>query len=242
MLGKIKNIYRKELFLLSVLAVITNPLYILRNGLYKTISSMASQVTGNVLDFGCGSKPYESIFKNAQSYVGIEIKDICLDKEYNKADCFYEGDVLPFSSDSFDSIVSFEVFEHVPNINKMFVELRRVLKPGGKLLFTMPFAWDEHEIPHDYVRYTKYGITKILEENGFDILTVKKTTTYFLTVCQMFIAYFHKNLGPKNIFLAILFQFFIIFPLTLLSLFFNLILPKREEYFCNVVVLCRKPK
>lgn len=47
---------------------------------------------------------------------------------------------LSFSSDEFDYILSFDVFEHVPDYAKGFAECFRCLKPGGKLLFTVPFT------------------------------------------------------------------------------------------------------
>jgi len=46
---------------------------------------------------------------------------------------------LTFRSNSFDQILSFDVFEHVPDYEKGFAECFRCLKPGGALLFSVPF-------------------------------------------------------------------------------------------------------
>jgi SAM-dependent methyltransferase len=240
MLKKIKKNIRHKLFLTSPISIIINPFYIIRNGLYKSISSIAPSVKGEILDFGCGSKPYESLFVNAKAYIGVDIKASGHDHLDSKIDFFYDGAHLPFPDESFDAIVCFEVLEHVFNINEILTELNRVLKPNGKLLFSIPFAWDEHEIPYDFARYTSYGIRHILEKNNFEVIALEKTTTYFLAVSQMFIAYLSQHVLPKNKILSALFQGVIVFPLTSICLLFNYLLPKRYEFFCNCVILSRK--
>ena len=52
---------------------------------------------------------------------------------------------LSFESDSFDIIVSQDVFEHVPDIDAAFREAFRVLKKGGILLLSVPFFWDKEK-------------------------------------------------------------------------------------------------
>lgn len=46
---------------------------------------------------------------------------------------------LSFSDGSFDTVVSSDVFEHVPDIGRALSECRRVLRPGGRMLATFPF-------------------------------------------------------------------------------------------------------
>ena len=217
-----------------------NPLYIIRNGLFKAISKVAPSIRGDVLDFGCGSKPYEALFTNAHSYVGVDIEASGHSHRDSKIDFFYDGKTLPFPDSHFDAVVCFEVLEHVFNIEEVLAEIRRVLKPGGQLLVSIPFAWDEHEIPYDFARYTSYGITHVFEKNGFAVIELNKTTTYVLAVCQMFIAYVVQYALPKGLILRRTLRLIITFPLNLLSLFLNALLPKRYEYFCNSVVLSRK--
>lgn len=47
---------------------------------------------------------------------------------------------LTFSSDVFDAVMSFDVLEHIPDFRQAFAEVLRVLKPGGKFIWTAPFA------------------------------------------------------------------------------------------------------
>ena len=240
MLKRIKERIRREHFLTSGLGVLTSSIYIVRKGLYTSILRLAPKIEGNVLDFGCGSKPYESLFTNAKSYVGVDIKISGHDHKDSKVDFYYDGKTLLFPDNHFDSIVSFEVFEHIFNLDTVLTELRRVLKPGGHIIITIPFAWEEHEIPYDFARYTTYGIKHIFEKNKFDVLEIIKTTTYILTISQIFISYLAQYVSPKGPILGRVFQFFVIFPITTIALLINFLLPKRYEYFCNSVILCSK--
>jgi SAM-dependent methyltransferase len=240
-LSKVKSRLRREQYLTSPLSIVTSPIYFIRNGLYRTIQGLAPRIEGDILDFGCGSKPYESLFTKAASYVGVDIEVSGHDHATSKIDVYYDGKHLPFVNDRFDAVVAFEVLEHVFNIDEVISEMRRVLKPGGHMLISIPFAWDEHEAPYDFSRYTSYGIKHIHERNGFETLEVKKTTTYVAAVCQMFLAYLSQHVSPKNRVLSKCFQISVIFPLNLAALSLNFILPRRYEYFCNSVVLARKP-
>jgi SAM-dependent methyltransferase len=231
---------RREQFLCSPLAMVVNNAYIIRRGLYKGILGVSPRIAGNILDFGCGSKPYESLFINASSYTGVDIEVSGHNHACSRVDVYYDGNTLPFPDAHFDAVVSFEVFEHVFNIDEAMSEIRRVLKPGGQLLITVPFAWDEHEAPYDFARYTSFGIRHVLERNQFEVMEIKKTTTYVLALCQMGIAYLSQHVFPRRKPLSIIFQLLVTFPLNLGSLLLNAVLPRRYEYFCNSVVLSKK--
>jgi hypothetical protein len=69
----IKQKAKEQEFLINRLSLIVNPVYILRKGLVKAIERNSNFVTGVVLDFGCGSKPYVALFKSAESYIGVDI-------------------------------------------------------------------------------------------------------------------------------------------------------------------------
>ena len=242
----IKKRFKKELFFTSYLSIIINPSHIIRNGLFKNIGKYAPIIEGSILDLGCGSKPYESLFKNCSKYTGVDIEisgpNHEVDKfgKNSKVDYFYDGKSLPFEDNSFDAVISFEVFEHIFNIDEVVKEINRVLKPGGKLLVSMPFAWNEHEEPYDFARYTSFGIKHILKKQDFLIKNIEKTTTFFLAIMQNLIAYLSNHVLPKGKIFGKISQILIIFPLTLLSIILNKILPKRYEYFCNTLVYAIK--
>lgn len=240
--NKLKIILRREDFLTTSFSILISPIYIIRRGLYKEISRMAPKVAGDILDFGCGQKPYKTCFLNASTYVGVDIEVSGHNHEDSKVDCFYDGKVLPFPDNSFDSVVCFEVLEHVFNVDEVLCEISRVLKPDGIFLGTMPFIWEEHEAPYDFARYTSYGLLHIFKKNNFKVLELVKSTTSILAIGQLLVNYIANNLLPHGRMLGRFSQLLIIFPLNLSILLINCIFPKRYTLFCNLVVLCKNLK
>ena len=238
-LEKLRARIRRESFHPTLLSAIFSPTYITRRELFRAIQNLAPSVSGAVLDFGCGSKPYEFLFSEAESYFGVDLEGTGHDHVDSKVDLFYDGKLLPFSDEAFDAVVSFEVFEHVFNLADILPEIRRVTKPTGTLLISIPFAWHEHEQPYDFARYTSFGIAHILSTSGYEVVKVKKTTTHILATFQMFIAYL-TLIGPRSRFVRAIRQVCFIFPCTALAYLLNSLLPKRDEYFCNLVVLAKK--
>src|SRR5690606_22363204 len=195
---------------------------------------------GKLLDFGCGSKPYKALF-TVSEYVGTDIEVSGHDHRHEAIDVYYDGKTLPFADESFDSVFSSEDFEHVFNLSQILGELRRVLKPGGHMLFTVPFVWDEHEIPYDFARYTSFGLKHILQEKGFVVVQEKKTTSYVSTLCQMWAAYVYQHIFPKHKILRIALTPLFITPITLSGLLFSAILPRNANFFHNNVMVVQKP-
>src|SRR6476646_7017983 len=123
---------------------ITQANFLIRNRLPRNIKVLAPRLTGKMMDFGCGQKPYRSLF-SVDDYVGVDFENPGHPHLNESIDVFYDGKTLPFLDGQFDSIFSSEVFEHVFNIDDILKELNRVLKINGLILITCPFAFCEHE-------------------------------------------------------------------------------------------------
>ena len=208
---KIWSIYFREMHAPSLLSIFINPFFFARRGLFKHVQDLAPQITGKTLDVGCGSKPYESLYDSSE-YIGLEY-DTPENRSIKKADFFYDGTNFPFEDNSFDSAVLNQVFEHVFNPNSFLDEVSRILKKDGKLFLTIPFAWDEHEQPVDYARYSSFGIKSILEKHGFEILEQRKSVQDIIVIFQLLILYIFKKLVTKNGLLNQLMILFLISPL-----------------------------
>jgi len=219
-----------------------HPYYFIRKGLLNKIKQYAHYMRGDVLDFGCGVKPYRTLFTVAKSYTGVDYENPGHSHLNEQIDIYYDGETLPFAANSFDSIFSSEVFEHVFNLEEILPEMNRVLKPGGHLLITCPFVWPEHEKPHDFARYTLFALRSRLEAAGFTIEVLDKSGNFFTAVCQLRIAFFHDVILPKLTFPVLIkaTRFFILPFLNTAALLFNKILPGNQDMYLSNIVVAKK--
>ena len=181
----LKNFFYNEFSNPSFIGIFINPFYFIKKGLYDSIKKNSNFIKGDILDIGCGSKPYEKIFKKKEKYIGIDIKDSSHNHKNSKVDIYYDGRNIPFEDNSFESVVCFEVLEHIKNPEFTLTEINRVLKGNGNLLLTMPFAWFEHELPNDYQRYTENGLKNLILKNGFTINNIQKSNSAIEAIMQI---------------------------------------------------------
>jgi SAM-dependent methyltransferase len=131
----------------------------------RSIALLAPQLTGELLDVGCGQQPYVSYFRH------VERKRACdFNVDRGEVDFACPADHIPLPDASLDSVLCTEVLEHVPDPRAVWQEFARVLKPGGKVLLTTPMYWPSHEDPHDFFRHTQFGLRRMAEEAGFEVL------------------------------------------------------------------------
>lgn len=221
---------------------ITYPAYLSRNRLLKAISRHIPALKGNLMDFGCGSKPYRSLF-TVDQYIGVDYDNPGHPHINEQIDVFYDGKSIPFTAAHFDAIFCSEVFEHIFNLEDILPELNRVLKPGGKMLITCPFAICEHEVPHDFARYSSYAIKFLLEKHGFTIIQQDKTGNSTETVFQLWIMFIHQHITPvvrKIPIVRSVFRFITYTSLNCCAVLLSKILPEGKDLYLNNVVLCEK--
>jgi len=233
-----RNYYRRKQFFPTGIGIFINPFYFARKGLAKHISELAVHVTGRTLDVGCGSKPYAQLYRS-EEYVGLEI-DTPQNRAGKKADHFYDGKLFPFADSTFDSLVANEVFEHVFNPDQFLDEAFRVLKPGGMTLLTLPFVWDEHEQPHDFARYSSFGIRALLEKHGFEIVEQRKSTDDIRVIFQLLNAYIYKMTVTKNAWVNLLTTLLLMAPINILGELLRLITPRNPDLYLDNIVLAKK--
>lgn len=233
------DIYNKENFNPGLIGLFINPFYFSRKGLYKKIKSLATELEGKLLDFGCGSKPYKELF-SVKEYIGVDVEKSGHSHEAEEIDVYYDGKSLPFEDESFDSIFSSEVFEHIFNLSEIITELHRVLKPGGKMLVTVPLVWDEHEAPFDFGRYTSFGIKSLLESKGLKVIKFSKSTTYIQTLFQLVILYSYRIFEKQNKYVRLLLLVPFVFPLNLFGSFLSLVLPNRDQLYVDNILIVQK--
>lgn len=170
----------------------------------------------------------------------VDIENPGHDHTDEDIDIYYDGRNFPFPDQVFDSVITNQVFEHVFNPDEFLCEIARVLKPGGHLLLTVPFVWDEHEQPYDYARYSSFGIKHVLEKNGFSVISHKKSCSDIRAVFQIFSLYIYKSFYTKNRVLNTLGTVILISPITIMGAILNLFFPKSTDMFLDNVVLAKK--
>jgi SAM-dependent methyltransferase len=236
--SRLRAWYQREQFDPDIAGVFVNPFYLARRGLWREISACAPDLRGRLLDVGCGRKPYRGLFA-VDEYVGLEI-DSPTARARGHADYFYDGKRFPFENESFDAIICNQVLEHVFNPTEFLGEIRRVLRPGGKLLLTVPFVWDEHEQPYDYARYSSFGLSHLLQQNGFNIRRQGKTLADFSVIAQLVNAYAFKCLRTRSAALNVLLTAIFMAPVSLAGRALGWILPNNADLFLDSIVLAEK--
>lgn len=222
----------------GLVGLCVNPFYHARRGLYQAIATVSPQLDGSLLDVGCGGKPYEALFR-VDEYVGLEI-DTPENRLKNKANFFYDGDTFPFPEQTFDAVLCNQVLEHVFNPEKFLAEIHRVLKPGGIMLLTVPFVWDEHQQPWDYARYSSFGLKSLLEKNGFKVLAQHKINADVRVLFQLVNAYLFKVLWTKWPVINLLICMMAMAPFNILGALLYRFLPGNPDLYLDQLAVVRK--
>jgi len=126
---------------------------------------------GSVLDLGAGTKPYAPLYELCfDDCVAVDVGSSPHD--IGGVDVIADAAGLPFHDATFDCIICTEVLEHCPEPWLVLHEMRRVLKPDGRVYLTTPFLVALHEMPHDYFRFTPSALRGMSEDAGFECCSV----------------------------------------------------------------------
>lgn len=132
-----------------------------------------------VLDAGAGEAPYKELFAHAD-YESADFEQV--DKPYARSTYVCDLAEIPVEDGRFDAIVFNQVMEHLPEPGAVLSEFARVLKPGGRVIYSGPLFYEEHEQPYDFYRYTQYGLRHLFEKAGFVVDELRWLEGYFGTV------------------------------------------------------------
>jgi SAM-dependent methyltransferase len=134
-----------------------------------------------LLDLGCGNKPYRKHYPQGEA-VGADVSQSSL----GCVDVIIEpGSPLPFADATFQTILCTQVLEHVDDPHLLISEAARLLRPEGKMILTVPFIWELHERPHDFLRFSEYWLSKYLSEAGFELELLERQGGDLATVGQL---------------------------------------------------------
>ncbi len=131
-----------------------------------------------VLDAGAGEGQYRDHFARHR-YCGVDLAVGDAGWDYSRLDALADLTALPFRTAVFDAAVHIVTIEHLREPAAALAEIARSLAPGGMLLIAAPHEWEVHQAPHDYFRYTRYGLQYLLEKSGFEVREMRAAGGYF---------------------------------------------------------------
>lgn len=179
------------------------------------------QMTGRVLDVGCGEMPFRAYLPSQVQYQGLDVAEAVSFGMRNHPDIMhFDGVNIPFPDQSWDGIICTEVLEHAVNPGVLIAEMHRVLKPGGTILITVPFSARVHHAPHDYQRFTRFCLARMLSD--FENCEVLERGNDMTVIANKLIVLNVRLLtAPRriNLFWVLPLVFIVLGPLTALFLF-----------------------
>lgn len=217
-----------------------NPAFLPRRALWRAMERSAEMARGRLLDVGCGTRPYRSLFTAIHEYIGLEL-DTPENRESKQADLYYDGCTFPMGDASVDTVLCNQVLEHVFNPEPFLAEMFRVLRPNGVVILTVPFLWPEHEQPYDCLRYTSFGLKDRMEKAGFEIEHQSKLTRGGAALGALAADKINTALRWMPLPGRLLGRSLLIAPISLAGWLLDGIASESTELYLDNFVICRKP-
>lgn len=138
----------------------------------STLPFVAAYARGRCLDAGAGRSPWRPRLVAR----GIEVLSLDVEDRSGKVDIVADLQHMPTVPDeSVATVLCTQVLEHVPRPWDALAEIERILEPGGHLILSVPHLSMLHEMPHDYYRFTRHGLTSLLEAQSFQVLRIQES-------------------------------------------------------------------
>lgn len=157
-----------------------------------------------VLDAGAGEGSYRHLF-HRQRYTGIDLGIGDQTWNYGSLDAIADLNHLPFGDAAFEAAINIVTLEHVSEPARVLAEISRVLCPGGNLLLVVPHEWEEHQQPHDYFRYTRYGLGHLLAQAGLAARSIEPVGGFFRLLSRRMLNALQFFPGPWFFLAAVVF-------------------------------------
>jgi SAM-dependent methyltransferase len=212
--------------------------YVLNRFMRKASSQLTAR--DRVLDAGAGDGRFKALFEHTR-YVGVDLAVGDPEWDYSDLDAISNLERLPFPCNLFDAALCTQVLEHVKEPKQVLTEISRVLRPGGRLFLSAPQGWNQHQKPHDFFRYTSFGLRYLFERAGLQVESIQPMGGYFWFLSWQlqninFWVFSHRKrtwlTWPIRLIFGIIFQVF--FPLILFYL--EPLDPVKDETFGYVCI------
>lgn len=135
--------------------------WLIGSHLLPLLDAWGRNVTGPVLDLGCGQSPFRRFFPKAVPYLRI-------DRSQEDSEVML-GDLrrIPLADGSVNVVLLFQALTDVPDPSTCLREIGRVLREGGSLIVLESMCYPEHDLPNDYYRIMPEGLVYLADQSGF---------------------------------------------------------------------------
>ena len=141
-----------------------------------------------LLDIGCGVGDFLRIMEqNGWEASGIEPSETAkiIARKRVKAQLYAPQEIRLLSNESFDLITLWHVLEHVDNLKDEVIQLKRLLKTGGRLVLALPNFksfdaqfykqyWAAYDVPRHLYHFSKLSLVNIFTNNGMNLVKIDK--------------------------------------------------------------------
>ena len=163
--------------------------------------------TGNLLDYGCGVGDFLNELKTDFNIIGIEpnTKAVEIARQKSGLDIITNTDLSSLKSDFFDVITLWHVFEHIYDLKKTSIELKRILNQKGILLIAVPNYksydakhykeyWAAYDVPRHLWHFSKSSMRKWWKELDMEIRAIipMKWDAFYISILSE--KYKYKNI------------------------------------------------
>ena len=155
-----------------------------------------------VLDAGAGEGAHKHYF-TAQQYCGLDLAVGDKTWDYSRLDVLGNLESLPFPDATFAAAINIVTLEHVVHPDRVICEVGRVLNPGGRFLLVAPLQWEEHQQPHDYGRFTRFALDRLLRQAGFTDIVIQPVGGIFRLISRRLLNALQFFPGPTMLVAAV---------------------------------------
>ena len=164
-----------------------------RKILTEFVEEICRQVTDRrpkILDVGCGTGANLLMLSQYGDAEGVDVSEdalaFCRERGLDKVR-LGAGEELPYEDGTFDLVTALDVVEHMDDDLAGLREMRRVLRPGGRVLLFVPtfmFLWGlQDDVSNHRRRYRLPELRRVLEQAGFEIeRTTYANITFFMPI------------------------------------------------------------
>lgn len=135
----------------------------------------SDEATGCWVDIGAGTAPFAHVLKGWR-YIALDVT------RHHATDIIADAQTLPLADGCADLSTLLESLQYVPAPDAALREVRRVLKPGGRVIVRFPFLYPEGP-DHSLHRWTVEGMRVLLGRNGFSVEAEARLGGPFLLIC-----------------------------------------------------------